>query len=231
MKQKSPFKPYIIGIAGGSASGKTSFLRDIKSRMPKGSVCIISQDNYYKPIEEQEKDPNGIVNFDLPGSINRVSFYRDLINLNNGNKITIKEYTFNNSNKIPGKIEVKPAPIIIMEGLFIFHYEEIRKALDLRVYIDAQENVKLQRRIKRDAEERGYPEAEVKYQWNHHVMPSYKKYLRPYRDDCHIIITNNSHYTKGLDVLVNHLKSQLPENFSSRFITGKIQTEQIKSST
>ncbi len=231
MKQKSPFKPYIIGIAGGSASGKTSFLRDIKSRMPKGSVCIISQDNYYKPIEEQEKDPNGIVNFDLPGSINRVSFYRDLINLNNGNKITIKEYTFNNSNKIPGKIEVKPAPIIIMEGLFIFHYEEIRKALDLRVYIDAQENVKLQRRIKRDAEERGYPEDEVKYQWNHHVMPSYKKYLRPYRDDCHIIITNNSHYTKGLDVLVNHLKSQLPENFSSRFITGKIQTEQIKSST
>lgn len=231
MKQKSPFKPYIIGIAGGSASGKTSFLRDIKSRMPKGSVCIISQDNYYKPIEEQEKDPNGIVNFDLPGSINRVSFYRDLINLNNGNKITIKEYTFNNSNKIPGKIEVKPAPIIIMEGLFIFHYEEIRKALDLRVYIDAQENVKLQRRIKRDAEERGYPEDEVKYQWNHHVMPSYKKYLRPYRDDCHIIITNNSHYTKGLDVLVNHLKSQLPENFSSRFITGKIQPEQMKSFT
>lgn len=230
MEQNPPFfKPYIIGIAGGSASGKTSFLRDIKSRMPKGSVCIISQDNYYKPIEEQEKDANGIVNFDLPGSINRVSFYRDLINLNNGNKITIKEYTFNNSNKTPGKIEVKPAPIIIMEGLFIFHYEEIRKALDLRVYIDAQENVKLQRRIKRDAEERGYPEDEVKYQWNHHVMPSYKKYLRPYRDDSHIIITNNSHYTKGLDVLVNHLKSRLPENFSSRFITGKIKPELMKS--
>ncbi len=227
MKAQQPFKPYIIGIAGGSASGKTSFLRDIKSQMPKGSVCIISQDNYYKPLEEQEKDRNGVVNFDLPGSINRVTFYRDLININNGKEITIKEYTFNNKNKTPGKIVVKPAPIIIMEGLFIFHYEEIRKSLDLRVYIDARENVKLERRIKRDSKERGYPENEIKYQWDNHVMPSYKKYLRPYRDDSHIIITNNSHYKKGLEVLVNHMKSHLPDNYSSRFITGKITPGEI----
>ena len=190
--------------------------------MPKGSVCIISQDNYYKPIDEQQKDENGEVNFDLPDSINRVQFYRDLINIRKGESITIKEYTFNNNEKVPGKLIVKPAPIIVMEGLFIFHYEEIRKSLNLRVYIDAHENVKLERRIKRDSEERGYPEKTVRYQWENHVMPSYKKFLRPYRDDCHIIVTNNSHYTKGLDVLVNHLKAQLPEKYSERFIEEKI---------
>ncbi|WP_223274528.1 uridine kinase family protein [Salibacter halophilus] len=216
------YEPYIIGIAGGSASGKTSFLKDLKRNMPKGSVCIISQDNYYKPIEEQKIDENGQVNFDLPDSINRIQFYRDLISIRKGEEITIKEYTFNNKKKTPGLIRVQPAPIIIMEGLFIFHYEEIRKALDLRVFIDAREHVKLERRIKRDIEERGYPEKDVRYQWNNHVVPSYKKYLEPYRDDSHIIITNNSHYRKGLEVLVNHMKIHLPEHFSNRFIKAKI---------
>ena len=216
------WEPYIIGIAGGSASGKTSFLRDLKAKMPKGSVCIISQDNYYKPIEEQLIDENGETNFDLPESINRGHFYEDLKKLRAGGTIKIKEYTFNNKNKEPGHLIVKPAPVIVMEGLFIFHYEEIRKSLDLRVYIDAHESVKLERRIKRDRQERGYPEKTVRYQWDNHVMPSYKKFLRPYRDDCHIIVTNNSHYTKGLEVLTNHLTSLLPEEYSDRFIQKKI---------
>ena len=219
------WKPYIIGIAGGSASGKTTFLRDLKARMPKGSTCIISQDNYYKPIEEQVKDENGEVNFDLPEAIDRDHFYEDLESIKNGDSIKIKEYTFNNNDKIPGYLVVKPAPIIIMEGLFIFHYEEIRKTLDLRVYIDAHENVKLERRIKRDSEERGYPEKTVRYQWENHVMPSYKKFLRPYRDACHIILTNNKSYDVGLDVLVNHLTTILPENYSERFIEEKINVQ------
>lgn len=223
------WEPYIVGIAGGSASGKTSFLRELKMKMPKGSVCIISQDNYYKPLEEQEKDENGQVNFDLPTSIDRRQFYDDLRKIRNGEELNIKEYTFNNKNKVPGRLVVKPAPIIVMEGLFIFHYEEIRKSLDLRVFIDAREHVKFERRLKRDQEERGYPEKEVRYQWENHVMPSYKKFLRPYRDDCHIIITNNSHYSKGLEVLVNHLKTRLPAQFSDRYIVEKIPAHELKS--
>ena len=93
------WEPYIIGIAGGSASGKTSFLRDLKDKMPKGSLCIISQDNYYKPIEEQQEDENGEVNFDLPESIDRNHFYDDLKKLRQGDTIKIKEYTFNNKDK------------------------------------------------------------------------------------------------------------------------------------
>ncbi|MDA9563415.1 uridine-cytidine kinase [Flavobacteriales bacterium] len=219
------WEPYIIGIAGGSASGKTSFLKDLKQKMPKGSVCIISQDNYYKPIAEQQKDENGEINFDLPNSIDRDRFYDDLKKLKLGESIKIKEYTFNNTGKVPGHLIVKPSPVIVMEGLFIFHYEEIRKSLDLRVYIDAHESVKLERRIKRDSEERGYPEDTVRYQWDNHVMPSYKKFLRPYRDDCHIIVTNNSHYTKGLNVLTNHLRYILPKEYSDRFIEQKINVQ------
>ena len=96
-----------------------------------------------------------------------------------------------------------------MEGLFIFHFEEIRELLDLRVFLDVREDIKLQRRIKRDAVERGYEEKTVRYQWDNHVMPSYKAYLRPYRDDANVIITNNFTYDKGLMVLVDHLKIKL----------------------
>ncbi|UTW62915.1 uridine kinase [bacterium SCSIO 12741] len=201
--------PYIVGIAGGSASGKTSFIRDIRNALPKHSLAVISQDHYYLPKEKQQQDENGWINFDLPTSIDRQTFLTDILRLKEGHSIVKTEYTFNNADKEPEEIVIQPAPIVVMEGLFVFHYEEIRKLLDLRVYLDVREDIKLQRRIKRDAEERGYPEHEVRYQWDNHVTPSYKKYLRPYRDDAHVIITNNTSYNKGLDVLLSHLRSKI----------------------
>ena len=89
---------HIIGVAGGSASGKTSFLRDLVDMLPKGGVSIISQDNYYHPKEMQFVDENGEINFDLPTSIDREQFHKDLVELSSGKSITKKEYTFNNKS-------------------------------------------------------------------------------------------------------------------------------------
>ena len=202
-------KPYIVGISGGSASGKTYFLKHLRHLLPEHSICIVSQDNYYLPQESQFRDDNNQVNYDLPTSINRIAFYEDMKQLSEGKSLIIKEYTFNNASKEAELIELHPAPIIVMEGLFIFHYREIREALDLKVYIDAKDEIKLQRRLKRDKDERGYAEDTVLYQWHNHVMPSYHQYLRPYRDDADIIITNNKNYDKGLSVLVNHLLKKI----------------------
>lgn len=201
--------PYIVGIAGGSASGKTSFLNELRETLPSGSISVISQDNYYLPKELQLCDEQGEVNFDLPGSIHREDFGKDLKKLISGQAVERSEYGFNNSGHAQKKVCVNPAPIIIMEGLFVFYYEEIRNLLDLKVYIDAREEVKLERRILRDALERGYNEDTVRYQWQNHVMPSYNKFLRPYRDTADIIITNNTHYRPGLEVLANHFHTIL----------------------
>lgn len=203
------YRPYIVGISGGSASGKSSFLSQLFQRMPKHTVCIVSQDNYYVAKEFQHVDENGKINFDLPTSINRKAFYEDMLKLIRNEEVTVQEYTFNNEERIAQTLIMKPAPIIILEGLFIFHYEEIRQVLDLSIYIDAKDEVKLQRRLKRDAEERGYPENEVLYQWHNHVLPSYYKYLRPYRDDADLIVTNNSSFEKGLRVVLDHLQARL----------------------
>lgn len=207
--RKMSFRPYIVGISGGSASGKSSFLKELYRRMPEKTVSIVSQDNYYIAKEYQQLDENGKINFDLPTSINRKAFYEDLLKLIRNEVVTVQEYTFNNEGKIAQTIVMQPAPILILEGLFIFHYEEIRQVLDLSIYIDAKDEIKLQRRLKRDAEERGYPESEILYQWHHHVLPSYYKFLRPYRDDADLIVTNNKSFDKGLRVVLDHLLARL----------------------
>lgn len=205
-------KPYVIGVAGGSASGKTSFLQRLKESLPTRSVSIISQDNYYRPKSEQSIDKNGEVNFDLPTSINKDAFRDDLLTLINGQPVSFVEYAFNNQGQEPVTVHIEPAPILVVEGLFVFHYPEIRSLLDLRVYLDVREEIKLNRRIKRDRDERGYPESVVRYQWEHHVTPSYKKFLKPYRDDSHLILTNNITFDKGLAVLADHLRYRLEKD-------------------
>src|SRR6266446_4362650 len=118
-------KPYLIGIVGGSASGKTSFLRDLLVRLPKEKCAVVSQDNYYRTIDEQQRDAEGRPNFDLPTAIHRERFHDDLHKLLRGESITKTEYTFNHREKTGRLITIAPAEVILLEGLFLFHYEEI----------------------------------------------------------------------------------------------------------
>ena len=204
-------KPYIIGITGGSGSGKTTFLKELISSFSASDICIISQDDYYKPKDEQVKDQLGIENFDLPRSINSSELVTDIIKLIAGEVVERKEYTFNNVDAEPKTLVFRPAPIIIVEGLFVFHFQEIRKLLDLKVFIHAKENLKVIRRIKRDRLERNYPLDDVLYRYEKHVMPTFEQYIAPYTDKADIIINNNSNFDQGLDVMKSFLKQKLHE--------------------
>jgi uridine kinase len=202
-------KPYVVGIVGGSASGKTSFLRDLLVCLPAQACCIVSQDNYYRSIHEQERDASGQPNFDLPTAIQRDRFHDDLCKLLRGETITQKEYTFNHQHRQGRLLTLVPAKVLIVEGLFLFHYEEIRRLLDLRVFVDAREDICKQRRLQRDLHERGYPPHEVEYQWEQHVMPAYRQFVLPYREEAHLIVTNHTSYDKGLEVLTHHVLARL----------------------
>jgi uridine kinase len=202
-------KPFIIGITGGSGSGKTTFIKDIRDKFTDSELCIISQDDYYRPRAEQLTDEKGYQNFDLPQSIDKKLFHADLEKLLNGETIEKMEYLFNNK-EAEGTIKLfKPAPIIIVEGLFVFHYKKIRRLLDLKVFFYAADHLKVIRRIMRDQVERGYPIDDVLYRYEHHVMPSYKKYIEPYMQEADIIINNNQDFASGLDVLSGFLRNKL----------------------
>ncbi len=200
---------YVVGVAGGSASGKTSMINDLLARFGNEEIALLCQDNYYFERERQKRDHNGEINFDLPTAIDQAAFKKDLEKLISGESVEKEEYTFNNPQAEADLIVIEPATILIVEGLFVFHFAEIAELLDLKVYIEARDEVKLQRRIRRDSAERGYPESDVRYRWENHVKPSYHSYLRPYRDECDLVITNNSSYDKGLEVLIHHLQAKI----------------------
>ncbi|GAB5554595.1 MAG: uridine kinase [Saprospiraceae bacterium] len=202
-------KPLIIGITGGSGSGKTTFIRQVKASFKKSEICIISQDDYYFPREAQKKDKKGIINFDLPSSIDKKSFNRDLKKLIKGESLSRKEYVFNNPKAAAKIITLAPAPIIIVEGLFVFHFKKIFKKLDLKVYLHAKDNLKVIRRIKRDRVERNYPIEDVLYRYEYHVMPAFEQYIQPYIQHADLVVHNNNAFEKGLQVLNGFLKDYL----------------------
>lgn len=202
-------KPFIIGITGGSGSGKTTFIRELKKRFTKPELCIISQDDYYRPREEQRTDGKGVRNFDLPESIDATAFAGDICKLVAGERVTRREYTFNNDRQEPRLLTFQPAPIIIVEGLFVFHFDSIRDLLDLKVFLHAKENLKVIRRIKRDQVERNYPLEDVLYRYEHHVLPTFEKYIQPYLEDADLVVNNNAHFRMGLEVLHGFIRQRL----------------------
>lgn len=202
-------KPITIGITGGSGSGKTYFLQGLSSCFKPEEICLISQDNYYKPRDQQPVDENGIKNFDLPVSIDREAFQQDLLKLKAGNNVIKQEYTFNNPQAKTKLLEFKTAPILVVEGLFVQYFEEISNELDLRVFIEAKDHVKLGRRIRRDQIERGYDIDDVLYRYQFHVMPVYERLIEPLKHDADLVIPNNSKFERALAVLVGYLKTRL----------------------
>ncbi|MGB3545978.1 MAG: uridine kinase, partial [Saprospiraceae bacterium] len=185
-------KPFLIGITGGSGSGKTSFIDQLRRGFHEDDVCVISQDDYYRPREEQAADAQGIINFDRPRSIHKGEFTRDVQALLAGKTVTRREYTFNNELATPALLTFRPAPVIIVEGLFVFHFKKMRKLLDLKVYLHAKENLKIIRRIKRDQIERNYPLEDVLYRYENHVLPAFESYIKPYTEEADLIINNNT---------------------------------------
>jgi uridine kinase len=202
-------KPYLIGITGGSGSGKTSFIKALRSHFTEEQLCILSQDDYYFPREQQLTDEAGVKNFDLPDSIDKKSFKNDIERLLEGETVERLEYTFNNEKAVPAVLRFKSAPVIIVEGIFVFHFKKIKRLLDLKVYLHAKENLKVIRRIKRDQVERNYPIEDVLYRYEKHVLPTFERYIEPYMDDADIVVNNNSDFSTGLEVLKGFIANRL----------------------
>jgi uridine kinase len=205
-------KPFIIGVAGGSGSGKTFFLKCFLNHFSPEEVCLVSQDDYYIPVPpDMTAEENKMYNFDLPDTIDHQHFESDIKKLVNGQTVLKKEYLFNKPGVVPKTLEIKPAPILIVEGLFILYFRDIADQLDLKIFIDADDDIALQRRLKRDLMERGYSHDDVMYKWVNHVVPAYKEYLLPYKDECDRVITNNTHVAEDIICVTEEISKDLRE--------------------
>ncbi|MBA4298518.1 uridine kinase [Algoriphagus alkaliphilus] len=201
-------KPFIVGITGGSASGKTLFLERLLSSFETDEVCLISQDNYYKPRHLQPIDAQGVHNFDTPHSIDFEQYAADIRKIQDGETVLREEYTFNNAAKTPKILSFASAPVVVVEGIFVLYYPELADLLDLKIFIDAKDHIKLKRRIIRDKIERGYDLDDVLYRYEMHVMPTYEKYIKPFKNEADLIVPNNSSFDMALDVIRTYLRAK-----------------------
>ncbi len=202
-------KRYLIGVTGGSGSGKTLFVNRLVEAIGQNKVTVVSQDNYYWPIGQQPRDSNGRENFDLPDSFDSEQFASDVAALQNGETVRKMEHVFNNPKLVPRELVFEPAPVIIIEGIFVLHFPEVASKLDLKLYVDARDLVKVKRRILRDNAERGYDLDAVLYQYEHHVMPSYEKYIAPHKHSADLIVCNDARFDRALEVIKVFVNSKL----------------------
>jgi uridine kinase len=184
-------KPFVVGICGGSGSGKTTLLRRLSESFGGITPSVFSMDNYYHPLDMQSIDPNGKVNFDLPTALDQHKLEEDLHTLVTGNPIEVKEYFFNAPPNKNVLLTIQPSEVIIVEGLFLFHYEKVFEKLDFSIFVDVDHQTQLDRRIYRDQETRGYKRSEILYQWDHHVLPCYQDFIEPYKEQAHFIFRND----------------------------------------
>lgn len=202
-------KPYVIGITGGSGSGKTYFLQRLAEGFTPQQICMISQDHYYRSRDKQPVDENGVKNFDLPVSIDQSALEADLQQLLAGKSVRKQTYTFNNPASDSEEIEFLPAPVLVVEGLFVQYFPEISALLDLRIFIEAKDHLKLGRRIRRDQVERGYDLDDVLYRYQHHVMPVYESLIEPLKHQSDFVIPNNLKIDAAAAVLSGFIRSIL----------------------
>lgn len=195
----------VFGITGCSASGKSFIVEYLKERIPSSEVSFIFQDNYYKKREDQSKDKNGNYNFDLPSSFLNTELVEDIISLKKGNKVSRKEYNFNNPNIKQENIVVFPRRIIVLEGLFILSDPNIKELIDHKIFIDSKTEIMLDRRIRRDSKMRGYDRIDVEYKFENHVIPSFMKYILPEKNNADFIVENNGNGNRAAKLVYGYV--------------------------
>jgi uridine kinase len=201
----------IIGICGGSGSGKTTLLNRLYTEYKDLRPSVFSMDNYYRPIEHQHIDENGEVNFDLPTALDEERLVNDLQKLVRGEEIVVKEYHFNSPPDKHVLITIKPSDILIVEGLFLFHYPKVRELLEFSVFIHVDPKIQLDRRLYRDQETRGYSREAILYQWENHVLPCFDNYLLPYQEGADFLFRNDSNADEDFNALTKEISLRLAE--------------------
>ncbi|MCB0348738.1 MAG: uridine kinase [Bdellovibrionales bacterium] len=188
-----PVKPYILGVAGGSGSGKTYFANDIKTHL-KDKCSVILQDNFYIDQSKNFDYDGGSVNFDHPSSIDHLLLANLLFELKKGKSVAIPTYDFKTHTRTDKTITIEPTPIVIVDGILIFHWKEVREQFDELIYFNTEEHLRFERRLRRDVEERGREPEGVRNQFIKQVKPMHDEFVEPSSKFATRIVSEKDNY-------------------------------------
>ena len=205
-------KSLVIGIAGGSGSGKTTLLKNIIGTFGP-AITVISHDNYYKRHDEMTYEERCKLNYDEPAALETDLMVRQLEQLRNGEEILCPVYDFTVHNRSDETILIKPERVIIVEGILIFENEALRNLMDIKVFVDADADVRICRRIKRDVNKRGRSLESVITQYQETVKPMHEKYVEPSKKYADIVVPEGGKNLVALAMI---------QGYISRYLEGMI---------
>ena len=191
----------IIGIAGGTGSGKTTVVHQIMNELPETEVGIISQDSYYKENHNLSFEERSLINFDHPRAIDFELLVAHLKELKAGNNINQPVYSFVTHNRTDDTVFTHPRKVMIVEGILILANAELRELFDVKIYVHADSDDRLIRRLRRDIAERGRDMDEVLSRYQTTLKPMHEQFIEPTKAFADIIIPNDKYNTVAIDVV------------------------------
>ena len=200
----------VIGIAGGTGSGKTTLMKNLIGRFGD-VVTVLSHDNYYKRHDEIPYEERCKLNYDEPEAFDTSLMVYHLDQLRHGYDIECPVYDFTVHNRAPETIHIIPKKVIIVEGILIFENEELRNLMDIRIFVDTDADVRLCRRIKRDVNKRGRTLESVLTQYQQTVKPMHEKYVEPSKKYAHIVVPEGGKNLVALDMIMGRISRHLKE--------------------
>ncbi len=195
----------LIGVTGGSGSGKSTVVKRIKKAHPES--VLIAQDSYYKSAPFISNKNITAFNFDHPDAFDIDLMVSNLEDLKNGKSCLMPQYDFVTHSRLPEMIEVKPQKIIIVDGLMIFYDKRIRDLLDLKLYVDTPADIRFIRRLQRDIAERGRTVESVIEQYTNVVRPGHYNFIEPYKEYADLIIPEGGYNEKAMHVLFTFISA------------------------
>lgn len=199
-------RPLVMGIAGGTGSGKTTLARTIAESLPADRAVVIQHDWYYHDRSHLSPEARALVNFDEPDALDNGRLLADLDALKEGRAALCPQYDFGTHTRLPEARIVEPHPIVIVEGILLFAIRDLCEAFDLRLFVDTDDDIRLLRRIRRDIEDRKRDIASIEQQYCGSVRPMHHLHVAPSRRHAHLIIPEGGENAPALDVIVGRLR-------------------------
>jgi uridine kinase len=200
----------VIGIAGGSGSGKSTVADALASALPTGTVAILRHDHYYRERPDLTLEQRNRVNYDHPESLETDLLVSHLQHLKAGNAIEVPVYDFKVHRRMLETQRLEPAPVIIVEGILVFVDEHLRRELDIKIFVDTEADIRAIRRIRRDMKSRGRDFETVRKQYYETVRPMHVQFVEPSKRTADLIIPEGGENRVAIDVLVARLRAAVP---------------------
>ncbi|MEZ6004652.1 MAG: uridine kinase [Planctomycetota bacterium] len=215
------FNPIVVGIAGGSGSGKTYVAQRIQQRLGPASCLLLDSDAYYRDLSHLTPDQRAVFDFDVPGAIEWGLYHRHVHALRAGQSIDKPRYDFSTHTRRPGSEWVHSRPVILLEGILVLAEEQVRECMDYRVFVDTPADLRLARRIERDIRERGRTAESVLMQYSATVRPAHEAFVEPSRRFAHVTIPSEDPQSvaNAVDFIVAGLSSR-----KQRYIPNQVRS-------